>query len=265
MTGGAILAIRATTKLETQLKRAETRIVEIKETFELADGNADVEVYTESQMQSDLRKAYLRNVLEFTKLYGPAVSLFVAGTASVLAGHGIMRKRNVALVAAYNAVEKSFAAYRARVIEDLGEDKDRDYRFGIRETTEKGEDGKRSTSTDVDPTIANRYTRIFDEGNPNWQKEPGYNLFFLTSTQNLLNDRLMATGHVFLNEVYDRLGFPRTKEGAVVGWVLGKNGDNYIDFGMYDAASAPKRDFVNGYERSIWLNFNVDGVILDLI
>ena len=60
------------------------------------------------------------------------------------------------------------------------------------------------------------------------------------------------------------LGIPRSQAGAVVGWVLGE-GDDYIDFGMFDGNNMATRDFVNGYERSILLDFNVDGVIYDLI
>jgi hypothetical protein len=263
MTGGAFLAVRATLRFEDVLHEAEERLEEARNVNdELPD---EVEPWSEKDIQKRLYKAYLRNVLAFLKLYGPATSLFVAGAGSVLAAHGIMRKRNVALVAAYNAVEKSWAAYRARLIEDLGEAKDLDYIRGITETSEKGEDGKKTSAIEVDPTKMSQYVRVFDETNPQWQKEPGYNQFFLAAEQNWINDKLLHSGHVFLNEVYDRLGFERTTEGAVVGWIIKKDGDNFIDFGVYDASTQSKRRFVNGFENSIWLDFNVDGVIYDLI
>ena len=83
-------------------------------------------------------------------------------------------------------------------------------------------------------------------------------------TQNYYNARLQTRGHVFLNEVYDAFGIERSSAGSVVGWVLDSDGpgDNYIDFGMFEAYN---RDFVNGQERSILLDFNVDGVIYDKI
>ena len=68
-----------------------------------------------------------------------------------------------------------------------------------------------------------------------------------------------------MNEVYDMLGIPRTKAGQIVGWIYDEecpNGDNVIDFGIYESNKAT-RDFVNGYERTILLDFNVDGPILD--
>ena len=89
---------------------------------------------------------------------------------------------------------------------------------------------------------------------------------FLRRQQDYANEMLKTKGHLFLNEVYDMLGFQRTKLGQIAGWVYeNPNGDGYIDFGIYDIHDQTKRDFVNGYERSIWLDFNVDGNILDLI
>jgi hypothetical protein len=256
---GAFLAVKATLKFETVSDAAAIRVAQVKEL-------AGVEHYdTENEYQRALAKAYMHNALEFTKLYGPAISLFLTGAGAVLAAHGIMRQRNAAIVAAYNAIEKSFSAYRKRVIEDLGEEKDRDYRFGITETSEIDENGKKHAAVVIDPTKASRYARVFDETNEQWQDEPGFNQFFLTQTQAHMNDRLSHFGHVFLNEVYDALGFERTQEGSVVGWILSEEGDNYIDFNMYDLSNQAKRNFINGYENSIWLDFNVDGIIFDKI
>ena len=73
---------------------------------------------------------------------------------------------------------------------------------------------------------------------------------------------------MFLNDVYDQLGIPRSRAGQVVGWIydeLNPNIDNYIDFGIYDLYKEGSRDFVNGYERTILLDFNVDGPILNNI
>ena len=70
-----------------------------------------------------------------------------------------------------------------------------------------------------------------------------------------------------MNEVYQALGIPETEAGQVVGWIYDPEnpdhkGDNYVDFNIYDLHREKSRDFVNGYERSILLDFNVDGEIL---
>jgi hypothetical protein len=63
------------------------------------------------------------------------------------------------------------------------------------------------------------------------------------------------------------LGVPRSKAGSVVGWIItGNVTDAYVDFGVWNNdADHNVRDFVNGREGSILLDFNVDGVIYDKI
>lgn len=257
MTAGAVMAVKQTLKLEAVVDRAEERVAEARVIGREVD---------QKSAQKALYKAYLRNTLELTKLYGPAFSMFASGIVSVAVGHGLLQKRNVQLVAAVNAVEKSFQAYRERVIKDLGEEKDRDYLLGIEETSSKGEDGKKSTITEFDPSKMNQFSRVFDDGNDYWQAEdPSFNQFFLTTEQRIINDILLHRGHVFLNEIYDRLGFKRVPEGNVLGWIVSKDGPNYIDFGLYDASTETKRNFINGYEKSIWLNFNIQGEVLSKI
>ena len=65
------------------------------------------------------------------------------------------------------------------------------------------------------------------------------------------------------------LGFSsKTQIGQQAGWTYNKhnpnmqNGDGFVDFGIYDVNSLPKRDFINGYEKSIILDFNVEENIL---
>jgi hypothetical protein len=86
--------------------------------------------------------------------------------------------------------------------------------------------------------------------------------------QGQATDKLRAEGYLFLNDVYEMLGIPRTREGQIVGWVYKKDnpvGDNYVDFGIFRTNRENNTNFVNGYEPTIILDFNVDGPILDLI
>ena len=108
------------------------------------------------------------------------------------------------------------------------------------------------------------YARFFDETVYEWKPDPLMNKCFLDAQQRYANNLLEARGHIFLNEVYDMLGFQRTREGAVVGWIKNGDGDGYVDFGIYDG-NERSRAFVNGHETSILLDFNVDGTIWDKI
>lgn len=108
-----------------------------------------------------------------------------------------------------------------------------------------------------------QYARFFDEGCPNWSKDPEWNLMFLKQQELYANEMLKRNGFLFLNEVYDMLGFPRTKTGQIVGWIYDEEnpiGDNRVDFGIYKTLPG-NRNFVNGIERNILLDFNVDGDI----
>lgn len=257
-----VLASRATLKLEEKIDTMQVRINEAKE-------RAEEEGYSKKDAVKDVSYAYIRGIADISALYAPAVILGVASGSAIIGSHGAMQKRNLALAAAYATLEKGFNQYRERVRAELGEEKDLDFRLGASKEVEhyEGKDGKQHQRTIKKATIDgySQYARFFDELNPNFQKQNSYNLMFLRQKQNYLNDMLLARGHVFLNDVYDELGMDRTSEGAIVGWVISKDGDNFVDFGIYDAEKSGAIDFVNGRESAILLDFNVDGVIFDKI
>ena len=268
-----VMACKATTKLHDILEDSKNQVNQVHEVLE--NKSIPAEKYSEEDGKKDIAVIYTQTTLKVIKLYAPAVILGALSLTSILTSNKILRKRNVALAAAYTAVDKGFKEYRANVIERFGKDLDRELRFNVKakeiEETVVNENGEEETVKKVvnEATIGkSEYARFYDDGCKGWEKDPEYNLMFLRHVQDYLNDLLRTRGHVFLNEAYDQLGIPRTKAGAIVGWVYNEKnpvGDNYIDFGIYDPKDEKARDFVNGYERVILLDFNVDGPILDLI
>ncbi len=273
-----VLACKATTnagKVLDDTKAALDAIHEAKKTGETKAG----ETYSEEDSKKDLVITYTQTGVKFVKLYAPAIVLGVASITSILASHNIMKKRNVAIAAAYAAVDKSFKDYRGRVLERFGEQAEKELRYGIKaqeiEKTVVDEKGKEKTVKETvnvadgsDPSGYSPYARIFDETHADWTKDHERNLFYLKARQSQANDMLKSRGHLLLNEVYDLLGFERTKAGAVVGWLYDTKepkGDNFVDFGIFDIHRPKARDFVNGYEPAIILDFNVAGDILDEI
>lgn len=255
-----VLASKATLHLETIVDEHQFMVKDTKE--QLAANQIGANEYQKSQV-----KNHLITASRICRLYGPAFSLGMASIGCILGAHGIMKKRNATILAAYKATESAFSKYRDRVREELGVDTEKDLYQGAEVETVKN---KETGETEVRKTYKNlpsQYAVFFDELNPNWQSLPEYNKMFLQTQQNYANDRLRTRGHLFLNEVYDGLGIPRTRAGAHVGWVLekGGKGDNYVDFGFMDGSKQMAREFVNGHEASVLLDFNVDGVIIDLI
>lgn len=267
-----VMACKATTKLSGILDKAKDDIHTIHECVENPDILPEGAVYTEEDSKKDLAIIYAKTGVELVKLYAPAVALGTLSLFSIIKSNDILRKRNVALAAAYATVDKGFREYRGRVVERFGKELDRELKYNIKakEIEEKiiDENGEEKTvKKTVEVGAVNEYStyaRFFDESCAGWEKDAEYNLIFLKHMQSHANDLLKARGHLFLNEVYDMLDIPRTKEGNVVGWIYDEecpNGDNYVDFGIYDLYNEAKRNFVNGYERSILLDFNVDGNI----
>lgn len=268
-----VMACKATTKLSEVKEDHKNRTNEINEYVEK---NGYTEEYTEEDQKKDLTIIYAQTGLKYVKLYAPAVALGVLSVTAIVTSNRILNKRNAALAAAYTVVDKSFKDYRDRVIERFGKELDRELRYNIKtkqiDEIVTNEDGTETTvKSNVDVAtidVYSDYARFFDDGCAGWDKDPEYNLMFLRRQQEYANDRLRSKGRLFLNEVYDMLGIPRTKAGQVVGWVYDEKnpiGDNYVDFGLYDVHNEKSRDFVNGYERVILLDFNVDGNILDLM
>lgn len=258
----AVMASKSTLKLEPIVSMMEIDVAYAK-TRKLEEPISD---YPVEEYSKDIIKAYSRGVFGVVKLYGPSVTLGLTSIVCIVGAHGIMSKRNMALAAAYKAVESSFSEYRKRVVSELGLDKDTELRLGAHEVEVVDEEtGKTTTAIALNPAENSQYARFFDESSSQWKKEAHYNQTFLRCQQQFANDLLLSRGHLFLNEVYDSLGIDRTPAGSVVGWVVSKKGDNFVDFNIFDAGSNAKRAFVNGWEKSIFLDFNVDGVIYDQI
>jgi Family of unknown function (DUF6353) len=258
MVVSTVLACKATLKVEEVLDEGKRKMDQAK-TLEHRE-------YSERDRQRDYQIITVQTAVKVARLYAPAVIVGGASIAALAQSHNILNKRNAALAAAYAGLEKGFNEYRQRVIEKYGEEEDRNLRYGAKQVEVVDEDtGKKKKVMRVDPDLVpSIYARFFDPLSPSWSREPEYNLIFLKAQQNYANDLLHARGHVFLNEVYDMLGIPRSKAGSVVGWVLTSDGvNNYIDFGIFQGDSYSVRDFVNGQEGAILLDFNVDGVIYD--
>ena len=272
-----VLACKATLKVKDILDEKNETVEQIHNCVE--DETLD---YNEEDKKKDLTILYVQTGVKLAKLYLPSVALGALSIASIISGYKILNKRNVALAAAYTVVDKGFKNYRKNVVERFGEEVDRELRHNIKakQIEEKyiDKDGNEKTRKKKVYEIAedkkpgegiSEYAKFFDEWNTDeHSKDPEYNLMFLRKQQDYANEVLKHQGYLFLNEVYDMLGIPRTQAGQVVGWIYDENnptGDNYVDFGIYDLHDQQKRDFVNGLERNILLDFNVDGVIYDKI
>lgn len=279
----AVMACKATTKVSDILEETKSQVEDVHAVLERDD--ISEEKYSEEDSKKDLAIIYAQTGVKMVKLYAPSVALGVLSLGCLLTSNNILRKRNVALAAAYATVDKGFKEYRGRVVERFGEAVDRELKYNIKakKITETVVDEETGKEKKVKKTIsvaesASDYARFFEEytsdgkgntfKNPYWEETPEYNLMFLKAQQQYANDLLHTKGYLYLNDVYKMLGFPESKAGQVVGWVYNEEnpvGDNYVDFGIYSGGSQNYSDFIYGTDGAILLDFNVDGNIWDLM
>jgi hypothetical protein len=288
----AVMACKATTKVGAIMEKAKEDIEQI---HNCSENQTLVESgkYNKEDARKDLVIVYAQTGFKFVKLYAPSVMLGLLSISGILASNNILRKRNVALAAAYSAVDRGFKEYRNRVIERFGQEVDRELQNNIKarkiEETVVDDNGKTKTVKKnigvADRNALGPYSFIYDESSRCWEKSGDYNRMFLNAQQAAANDKLRSKGYLFLNEVLDELDIPRTEEqiamGQAVGWCYDpvnptKTGDGYVEFGVYESYFQDeiihKKDKATGepvgsevYSRYPILEFNVDGNIYELM
>lgn len=260
----AVLACKATTKVAEILDETKGTLDTIHEGMET--GAINGQEYTTEDGKKDTVVVYAQTGMKLAKLYAPAIILSTLSITSILASNNILRKRNVALGAAYAAIDKSFKEYRGRVIERFGEQVDTELKYGIKAKKfeeievdpETGKEKKvKKTVMVADPNLQSDYAVYFDSKSRNYETNPDYNRMFLKAQQAFANDKLQTRGHLFLNEVLDDLDLPRTPAGQIVGWT--KDGpDGYVNFRIVEV----ERETEDGrHEPALLLDFNVEGNI----
>lgn len=274
--GTLVTACKATLKVDDILSESREKIEKIRDLGEDKERCKENDC-SEDDIKKALAMTYAKTAVDVVKVYSPAIILGGMSLMCLISSNNILKRRNAAAMAAFATMKKSFDGYRDRVVERYGEEVDKQLKNAIRtekvteekvdeETGKKKKSSKEIEVTDYDGH--SEFSRIFDEGNPNWKKNALYNKMFLQSAERFLNDKLRVEGVLFMNEVYETLGFERTKAGQIVGWVYRPNDEtvnNFVSFNIYDLHDSKKRDFVNGYERSIILDFNPDGIIWDAL
>lgn len=265
----AVMACKATTKAQDILSETHYKVSQVHAVLDDPENTEDR--YSEQDSRKDLALIYAQTGLELAKTYAPSVLLGAASIVSILGGHKILRGRNVALAAAYATIDQSFKEYRGRVVEKFGETVDKELRYNLK--------AQKITETEVDPETGKQkkvkkeilvpagdgaysgYARSFEPGCEYWENDAQLNKAFLMAQEEFANQKLRSQGYLFLSDVYKALGFRDDRASHCVGWTFDEEnpkGDNYVSFGFRDNLS-----FMEGFEKNVILDFNVDGPILD--
>lgn len=283
LVGAAVVAVRRGVRWHSA---AMAEIGHDLETIKKAEG---LPQYTREDRVRDYAQVIGKGVWSFTQIYGPSVAVGVASVVSILAGTGILKGRLAAMTSAAATAQAALERYRSRVREKLGEDADYEFAYEVssKKAKIKHEDGTKESlvtyhlvPSSGEWMAASPYSRLWDENAMEWCANRDIQFLTLRSLENHFNQELNARGVVFLNDVYKALGLPMSKDAALVGWIknyekpkmaqlaaeLGRvPGDGVISFGVFENESPSARAYLAGDDNRVVLDFNVDGVIYDLI
>lgn len=260
--GTVVLACKATLKAQDILDERADSMAKIDQVMDETDSSE----YSEEDIKKDRAIVNIKTGVKLAKEYAPAFALGVLSMACIVSSHHILSTRNAALVAAYNVVSDEFKSYRREVVKEYGEEKDKEIRLRTRVDDAAEQEAPFEAAGEHEKSKRNvgRYTRFFDESSREYVRNADYNKAFLLAQQNSANNQLKAYGMLFLNDVYKMLGFDPTPEGSVVGWVYTKENEQFVDFGIYEGDPDSRR-FVNGNDPVCLLDFNVQGVVFDML
>ncbi len=277
---GVVFACKGTLKAEQVVRTFKSNDAIIEEQIGItndiiADPNKSNEektdalsTYNNDDYKSDKFINASNTVMNITKSYLPAAILLGTGAYMIVKSHCILNNRFESLAAAYVVLDKTFKKYRKEIVNRYGSELDKEvYKEIHSKKVINNETGKEETVPDHN-VDADAYSRYFGEDNPFWTKDAEANKLFLLNIQNWANNRLQSKKYLYLNEVYEALGMEPTVAGRSIGWVYNEDDpdlNNYVSFGIFDDDNLAKRLFVNGDEKCIFLNFNVDGPVFKYI
>lgn len=273
--GGVIVACNATLKADAILDELEAEVDKVNHVRDITDE----ETYSDKDYQKDMTIVYAKGGAKLAKLYLPAAVLVIGGIAFILGGHKILLNRHLALAAAYETMNVGYNNYRKRVREDLGEDADRKYAYGLREEVvgeesfvdDNGKKHKKKIKAQIPSSLSSPYAFYWDNTCNGWEPNPYYNETFLIGKQREWNRALarrwQLNGFVTLAEIKCDLGVLVRPEDITVGWIYDPSynpeehcGKDQIDFGIF---SPKNSDAINGSEPVYILEPNVQGNIYD--
>ena len=146
-------------------------------------------------------------------LYIPPVGVCVVTVIAIIGANRIGSRRAAALAAAYSISEKAFTEYKEKVVERLGEKKERVFRDDIaQDQVNRNPVGKREViitgNGDVlcYDSLTGRYFNSSIES--------------LRRAENTINKKILADNYASLTDFYDLVGLSSTTISEEVGWNL---------------------------------------------
>lgn len=275
-TASTFFACKATLKVKDILEDSKKKMNDI-ETVANDEELCKKHNYTAADIRRDMVIVQGDKIKKLVLVYAPAALLAIGSTAAIIGGTTILHRRNLALSTALTSTVAAFAAYRNRVKETVGEDKERDIYMGLKESEvlktiidEKGKEKtiKEKIKVKSNSDMPSPYARYYDETCLTYEPCEDLNLATINAETKRAQFAYESNigKFVTLDYIYrQRLGIlPRDEKELFmwnnVGWKqrADKTGDDHIDL-------RPQLVYIptpEGGTKAVWmLDPNVDGFI----
>lgn len=180
------------------------------------------------------------------KCYIPAAATGAVAVACVIGSNSVNNKRNAALATAYKLSETAFAEYREKVMETIGDKKEKTIKDKISE-----DKIKENPVSKTEVIITGKGQTLFFE--PLSSRYFYSNIDLIKRAENKLNKEIITdpfdAGRT-VNEFYEEIGLPTTATGDNLGWKLGY----LID--IYPSAQMAEEGTEHEGEPCIVLNYS---------
>lgn len=168
------------------------------------------------------------------KCYVPAAATGIASVACLVGASSVHLRRNAALATAYKLSETALTEYREKVVETIGEKKEK----VVREKIDKDHIDKNPV-TKQEVIITNKGTTLCFDYYSSRYFESDIEQF--KKAINSLNARMLREEYVSLNDLYDELGLEHTGTGDYMGWNANRVGRDLIQPSISSLIAADNR------------------------
>lgn len=229
MVTSTVLAVKATPKALSLIEEErECREIDIKNGIE--EGVLPVDISPKDMVKL------------CWKCYIPAAITGVVSAACIIGASAVNNKRNAVLATAYTLSETALTEYREKVVEQIGEEKERE----VRDSIARDKVAKHPVSPN-EVIFTGKGKTLFYE--TLFGRYFEFDIDKLKKIENELNRRMRSEMHISLNEFYYEVGLDEVEAGHDIGWDI-DNGYIEIEF-----SPTMLEKPINGYETCIAISF----------
>lgn len=145
------------------------------------------------------------------RLYVPAVTTGLLTVGAIFASNHVSSRRATAMATAYSLSERAFTEYREKIVEKLGEHKEREYREEVAQDRIN-----RNPPNDAEVIITDGGEVLcYDSFSGRYFKS---SMTDLKHAENEINHLILHQGYASVSDLYEIIGLPVTRYSEEVGW-----------------------------------------------